>query len=285
MTYVFQTWLAEELRAGGCKVKTYRDWKERGRPHSSGEFDPFGLLLHHTGNHSTMSNPVPGLSTCLHGRGPPDPLAGPLAHVVIGRDGLCHVIAAGRANHAGTNDGSGTGPILAGDGNAQMIGFEVSYSGEQDMGDEQYAAMVMASAAVLRHLGKDEKHARGHKETSSAGKWDPGRDGIDSPEYLMDDIRADIGKALRGEEFEMTVKVGDKGSKVKHIQIALNNWSKANDVGFTVDEDGKWEQGSPMTRRVKTFQEAMDLEETGTVDGLTAALLLRFNQPRYWESE
>jgi peptidoglycan hydrolase-like protein with peptidoglycan-binding domain len=143
----------------------------------------------------------------------------------------------------------------------------------------------MASAAVLRHLGKDEKHARGHKETSSAGKWDPGRDGIDSPEYLMDDIRADIGKALRGEEFEMTVKVGDKGSKVKHIQIALNNWSKANDVGFTVDEDGKWEQGSPMTRRVKTFQEAMDLEETGTVDGLTAALLLRFNQPRYWESE
>jgi hypothetical protein len=71
MSYVFQTWLAEELRAGGCKVKTYRDWKERGRPATSGEFDPFGLLLHHTGNHSTMSNPVPGLSTCLHGRGPP----------------------------------------------------------------------------------------------------------------------------------------------------------------------------------------------------------------------
>jgi peptidoglycan hydrolase-like protein with peptidoglycan-binding domain len=147
--------------------------------------------------------------------------------------------------------------------------------------------MVMASAAVLRHLGKDEKHARGHKETSPStfGKWDPGRHGALSPEYLMDDIRADIRKALRGEEFEMTVRVGDKGSKVRHIQIALNNWSKANDHDFTVEEDGNWEQGSSMTKRVKAFQKNMDLEETGTVDGLTAALLLRFNQPRYWEDD
>ncbi len=282
MTYIFQTWLADELRAGGCKVKTYSGWKERGRPATSGGFDPFGLLLHHTGSHSTMSNPAAGLATCLHGR--PD-LAGPLAHVVIGRDGLCHVIAAGRANHAGTNDGSGTGLIPAGDGNEQMIGFEIAYSGSQDMGIEQYAAMVMASAAVLRHLGKDQKHARGHKETSGAGKWDPGREGIFSPEYLMDDIRADIGKALRGEEFEMTVKVGDSGSKVRHIQVALNNWSKANDQGFTVAEDGKWEQGSAITKRVKAFQGAMDLEESGSVDGLTAAYLLRFNQPRYWEED
>jgi hypothetical protein len=36
-----------------------------------------------------------------------------------------------------------------------------------------------------------------------------------------------------------------------------------------------------MTKRVKDFQEVMDLEETGSVDGLTAAYLLRFTQPRY----
>jgi hypothetical protein len=44
-------------------------------------------------------------------------------------------------------------------------------------------------------------------------------------------------------------------------------------------------EGSRMTRHVKEFQKLMDLEETGEVDGLTAAYLLRFNQPRYWESD
>jgi N-acetyl-anhydromuramyl-L-alanine amidase AmpD len=282
MTYVFQTWLADELRAGGCKVKTYQGWKERGRPSSTFEFDPFGLLLHHTGAHTTMSNPAPSIGTCIHGT---SKLEGPLAQVMIGRDGLCHLIAAGRANHAGTNDGVGSGPIPFGDGNKQMIGFEIDYSGSQDMSDDQYAAVMMASAVVLRHFDTDEKHVRGHKETSKAGKWDPGRDGSLSPEYRMDDIRADIAKVLRGEEIEMTVKVGDSGSKVRHLQLALNNWSKATDQGFTIAEDGKWEQGSSMTRHVKAFQKVMDLDETGRVDGLTAAYLLRFNQPRYWEDD
>ena len=82
-----------------------------------------------------------------------------------------------------------------------------------------------------------------------------------------------------------SARPNDSGSKVRHIQIALNNWAKANELGFNIDEDGKWEQGSAMTRRVREFQDAMDLEETGRVDGLTAAYLFRFNQPRYWEQD
>lgn len=183
------TWLADVLQAGGCMVKTYEGWLTRGRP--TGDFDPFGVLIHHTGTATSMTRPAPTVPMCIKGR--PD-LPGPLCHVVIGFDGLCHVIAAGRANHAGTNKGSG--PIAAGDGNAQMIGFEVDYSGSQAMSPVQFDAMVKASAAVLKKLGKNESFARGHKETSTSGKWDPGKQGSSSPEYRMDGIRAEIKKAL-----------------------------------------------------------------------------------------
>jgi hypothetical protein len=184
-------WLADVLRAEGCLVKTYEGWKERSRP--TGDFHPFGVLWHHTGTPTTMERPAPSVGTCINGR---SDLPGPLCQVVIGRDGICHVIAAGRANHAGTNDGTGTGPIPAGDGNAQMVGFEIDYSGSQDMGPLQMQAAIKASAAVLRKLGKDHTFARGHKETSTSGKWDPGRRGSSSPEYLMGNIREEIRKAL-----------------------------------------------------------------------------------------
>jgi hypothetical protein len=183
------TWLAAEFRTAGLKVKTYDGWKERGRPASSGPFAPFGLLWHHTGTPTSMSRPAPTVATCIHGR---SDLPGPLCHVVIGFDGLLHVIAAGRANHAGTNDGTGTGPIPAGDGNAQMIGFEIDYSGSQDMGPLQMDAALRASLVVVKHFKHDEAWVRGHKETSSAGKWDPGRKGSSSPEYIMGSIRDKI---------------------------------------------------------------------------------------------
>ena len=70
---------------------------------------------------------------CVNGR--PD-LPGPLAHVVIGYDGVCHVIAAGRANHAGESNGNG--PLATGDVNAQLVGAEIDYDGTQPMGSAQY---------------------------------------------------------------------------------------------------------------------------------------------------
>ncbi len=193
MSQVRLTWLADVRRAEGCRVKTYDGWHTRSRPDSSGDFHPFGLLWHHTGTPTSMLRPAPSVGTCIHGR--PD-LPGPLCQVVIGFDGLCHVIAAGRCNHAGTNDGIGTGPIPAGDGNAQMVGFEFDYSGSQDMGPAQMEAGIKASAAVLRKLERGPSFARGHKETSTSGKWDPGRRGSSSPEYLMGGIRDKIGVAM-----------------------------------------------------------------------------------------
>lgn len=183
-------WLPSELRTAGCKVETVAGWKERGRP---GAFDPFAVLWHHTGSRASATNPHPTLALLVKGT---SALTGPLCQLSPGFDGVIRVVAAGRANHAGTNDGVGTGPVPAGDGNAQMVGLEFDYSGSQDMSEVQWKAGVKATVAILRKFKRDEDFVRGHKETSAAGKWDPGRKGSSSPQYLMSDVRADVRAAL-----------------------------------------------------------------------------------------
>lgn len=169
MAYVWLTWLADALRAEGCKVKEEGDWKHRGRPSSTGSFSPYGVAMHHTGTKSSSSNPCPTLGMCINGR---SDLPGPLAHVVIGYDGVCHVIAAGRANHAG--ECNGYGPFSSGDGNAQLVGFEIDYDGTQAISSAQRDAATRAGAAVLRKMSKPASHTATHKETSTTGKWDTG---------------------------------------------------------------------------------------------------------------
>ena len=193
MAYRWETWLADALRAEGCRVAEYSGWKSRGRPTSTGSFAPYSVTLHHTGTTTSASNPCPTLGTCVNGR---SDLPGPLAHVVIGYDGTCHVIAAGRANHAGTS--TGPGPFPAGDGNAMSIGFEIDYSGSQPVSSAQGTATIRAAAAVLRHFGKDASYCVGHKESSDSGKWDPGRDGSSSPLYDMAQVRRLVTDQLRG---------------------------------------------------------------------------------------
>lgn len=195
MTYVWLTWLADALRDEGCKVKEYDGWKTRGRPASTGEFNPYGVLQHHTGTKTSYDNPAPTLSTCVHGR---SDLPGPLCQVMIGYDGTCHVIAAGRANHGG--ECNGNGPTSSGDANAQLVGFELDYSGSQAVSPEQGDAAVRAAAAVLRRFDNDASYCRGHKETSTTGKWDPGRHGSSDPAYDMGEVRGYIQDRLNGSD-------------------------------------------------------------------------------------
>jgi hypothetical protein len=220
MAYVWQKWLADALRDEGCDVREYEGWKSRGRPGSTGAFDPYGVLVHHTGTKTSSSNPCPTLSTCVHGR---SDLPGPLCHVVIGYDGVCHVIAAGRANHGG--ECNGNGPTSSGDANAQLIGIEVDYSGSQAVSDKQADATVRASAAILRHYGKDASYCRGHKETSSTGKWDPGRNGSGSSAYDMDDVRGYVKDRLSGGS-------GEDDDMPEYVSLGGG--------GFAVAGDGVW---------------------------------------------
>src|SRR5215471_5383743 len=124
MAYVWLDWLADALRAEGVTVSEQSGWKSRGRPSSTGAFQPSGVLWHHTGTRSSTSNPAPTLNTLINGR---SDLPGPLCHVSPGYDGVARVIAAGRANHAGTAVASG--PMPGGDGNALYVGLEIDYDG------------------------------------------------------------------------------------------------------------------------------------------------------------
>lgn len=183
-------WLADVLRAAGLTVVETPGWQERT---ASGvqPAAPVGVLEHHTATPASYENPAPSVQLCIDGR---SDLKGPLCHAVIGYDGVVHVIAAGRANHAGEAKASGPNP--AGDGNTLYVGFEWDYQGvEQGPSPEQHAAALSATVAVLRHLGRPFEAARGHKETSVTGKIDPGH--VD-----MDRFRADL--VTKDQEDEMT---------------------------------------------------------------------------------
>ena len=107
---------------------------------------------------------------CINGR---SDLPGPLCQVLIGYDGTCHIVAAGRANHAGENGGSG--PIPAGDGNAQLVGFEIDYNGTQAMSAAQNDAATRATAACLDQVQPRHRTTPGcTPKPRVTGKWDCG---------------------------------------------------------------------------------------------------------------
>lgn len=164
---VYITWLANQLRADGyIPVIETSGWKTRTRP---GSYNPVAVLLHHTGATTSYSNPAPSVGVVINGR---SDLPGPLCAVHVDYRGNCRVIAAGRTNNAGTALASG--PVPGGDGNTMYVGIEMDYNGTQLPANDQYANTVNAAAAILFRLGKPASWTRGHKETSTTGKWDPG---------------------------------------------------------------------------------------------------------------
>lgn len=181
------TWLADVLREAGLQVRDDGGWLSRGRPWA---FDPVGVLMHHTAFRATGANPQPALATVRDGR---PGLRGPLCHVLVARDGTCHLISAGRANHAG--EARASGPVEGGDGNVSYVGIEIDYAPQEPFGQQpttaQLDASVTAAAVIVARLGTGADHVRYHAETSTAGKWDPGRT-LDA-----DAFRARVAEELR----------------------------------------------------------------------------------------
>ncbi|MGW1676045.1 peptidoglycan recognition protein family protein [Saccharopolyspora sp. NPDC002376] len=205
-------WLADVLQAAGLRVVETPGWRDRAA--SGTPLRPVGVLEHHTATPTSYQRPAPTVDLCINGR---RDLAGPLCHGVIGYDGTVHLIAAGRANHAGKAKASGPNP--AGDGNTLYVGFEWDYQGvNQGPSPQQYDAAVRATRAVLAKLGRPPEAARGHRETSVTGKIDPGRVDLDqfrrdvaaanSPE---DDLTPDQAAQLTRIENELLGPRGDRG--------------------------------------------------------------------------
>lgn len=186
-------WLADRLRSTtGLDVRTIDGWQDRGRPASTGTFAPRGVLLHHTGPPGvtvTPGNPHPSLNTVIHGR---SDLPGPLCHVLVDRNGVCWIIAAGRANHAG--EARASGPMPAGDGNSLYVGIEIEYNPEVQSANEiQKSSACIAAASIVSRLGNGRNYVRAHKETCVpvGRKTDPAR-------FMpMDDARARVGSIIQ----------------------------------------------------------------------------------------
>lgn len=157
------------LRAAGLTVVEVDGWRTRGRPASTGGFDPVGCLVHHTAT-SRASSDEAVVRLLVGGR---SDLPGPLCHLGLARDGTVYVIAAGRANHAGEARSSGS--VAAGDGNSLYIGIEAFNDGRGEPWPAvQYDAYVLLAAVLsVKVTGNSVNTVRGHKETSVTGKVDP----------------------------------------------------------------------------------------------------------------
>lgn len=154
-----RTDIARALRAAGLLVVEHDGWTTRG----NADFDPVAVMAHHTAG--PAQGDAPSLNVCIKGR--PD-LPGPLCHVVLARSGVCHVIASGRANHAGTGSWKGES------GNRRFFGIEAENTGRgEPWPAAQVDAFVRATAALLKLVGRDESWCAGHKEYAPGRKIDP----------------------------------------------------------------------------------------------------------------
>lgn len=154
----FDTGIASRLRGKGLTVVEVSGWQTRG----SSNFSPRGSVDHHTAGGA--SGNAPSLGICINGR---SDLPGPLCNVMVGRDNACYVVAAGRANHAGTGGWHGLS------GNSSVYGVErenVGTTAEPWRADQTDAA-ARCHAALIE--GKaDARNVCEHKEWAPTRKAD-----------------------------------------------------------------------------------------------------------------
>ena len=182
------TWLPEILLQAGLKVSEELGWRTRGL---GGMGTVRGVMLHHTASSPKGGN-APSLKLVANGRqaGPgTTALSGPLAQLVLGRDGAFYVIAAGRANHAGKGNWRGVTS-----GNSSFIGIEAENSGlaNEPWPDVQMDAYRRGAAAILKHINAGSEWCCGHKEY----RLPPGFK--TDPSFDMTAFRASVAAILAG---------------------------------------------------------------------------------------
>lgn len=219
------------LRSAGLVVKETAGWKTRGRPSSTGSFAPKGVLCHHTATGPKTSNATVE-RLLINGR---SDLPGPLCHFGLQRDGTVVIIAAGRANHAGTARRSG--PIPQGDGNSLYIGIEAYNDGVNEAWStkQKQAYALLCAVLCVKFLKVDAEYVRAHKETSRTGKIDP--------KFDMDAFRDAVALKIAALKkptatprplFDMTVASNNLQSYPKNPKVITTiNATKTNNlIGF-----------------------------------------------------
>ncbi len=248
-------------------------------PTSSGTtdlfFGPELVMIHHwgatddVGFDSLLNQAINGTSTL-----PP-----PVYQVFIDRTtAAIHLVSSGRANHAGAGDPNQLERVrqglpvippsdtdaagrIGGNGHSIGISLEGGQSGD-DHPDAQKRAAIQVAAALCTGFNWDPfTRVLGHKEWTLR-KLDPW--------YDMAWFRSQV--ALEVDEM---LKLGDSGYAVSRFQAYLNRWA-----AFRPDLAPGWvpinrtDTFDEATRSgVIVFQRAHDLDQTGVIGGITAALL------------
>lgn len=206
------------LRHYGLRVEEVDGWRARGRPASTGGFNPVGVLCHHTAT-GPSSSVASVINLLVRGR---SDLPGPLCQLSLTRNGTVYIVAAGRANHAGVAKASGT--VASGDGNELYVGIEAHNNGVgEKWPNDQYDAYVLLCAVLCKEITHNSfKTVRGHKETSVTGKIDP--------TFNMDTFREKVAAKLRdlGGSPPAPKPTFSRGGRVDH---AIDDLTKAEAKG------------------------------------------------------
>lgn len=253
-------WLPAVLGSAGLAVRTVGGWETRGNDSWPLRFNPQGVVWHHTATGPGLS--TAGLITLIvHGRAD---LPGPLAQLVLERDGTFYVVASGKANHAGRGGWMGLSS------NYQVMGIEPANNGQgEDWPQVQLDAYQRGTKAIIDKLGISEAWICGHKE------WAPTRK-IDPYGLAMNIQRLMIGRL--GDT--MVIKPNARGAYIRPYQLALNSWAVKQAVPnwtpLTVDGD----YGPATTAAVTRYQSAAEIAgivpQPGALDDLTRDLLERY---------
>ncbi len=207
---MYDTGIADRLRAERLEVVEVPGWKTRGRTYA--DFNPRGSCNHHTaGPPDRPDRRTPSLGIVINGR---SDLPGPLCNVYLGYDRKTYVVAAGLANHAGNPDK----PILGMEGNWHAYGLEIEHTGTSHLPTDMVKIAAKIHAALLRGRKLPASQVVQHHEWAPSRKVDLGTSmhGDTKPWPTAAQFRKLIASELEPPTFRFELVTGLGGDVVVH---------------------------------------------------------------------
>ena len=148
MAYEWLTWLPSVLRSAGITVVEHDGWARRGLSSKVMGFRPRYVVWHHDASPVGDSPGVPAYMIRNFQK------AG--AQIWVDRKGRWHLVAAGRAPHAGV--------VKPGKpGNSTSIGIETDHTTGEKWPEPLLASLRIGTAAILYHLKQPVSNLEFHK--------------------------------------------------------------------------------------------------------------------------